>query len=281
MICQKTKCFRFLKSRRAPISESHLSVQVIGLGTVGKAQAYLLQKLGHIVYGYDPYLNDQNTPKGVILAKEMLTDVDMTFICTPEKSVDYIIAEMVMRKVQGLIVIKSTVPLGTTQRLMQCYKIHLCHNPEFLRDNKAFEDAINPSRIVIGFCCQTHSKKLVQLYKPLNKPIFEVSPTTSEAAKLTSNSLRAVNISFWNELSILCQETGVKIDELSEISDTAKVLGEWEGGKWGQRFFGKPYGGKCLPKDLEHLMAAFKSNGLNPAILEATKKINDTLRNQQ
>lgn len=249
-----------------------MKIQIIGYGVVGKAQGECLKHLGHQITVYDPILYPN---------KPIETNVDMTFICAPEKHVENIIAEMVKLKVKGLIIIKSTVPAGTTQKLMKQHNIHLCHNPEFLRENKAIQDTINPSRIVIGYCCQKHAQQLTQLYQPLNKPIYKVDPTTSETAKLVANCIRAVNISFWNELSELCTMTGANIKDVSDISDPAKVIGEYEGGKWGTKFFGKPYDGKCLPKDMKQLIEVFKTNGLNPAILEATEKINHTLQEGQ
>jgi UDPglucose 6-dehydrogenase len=157
---------------------------------------------------------------------------------------------------------------------MEKHRIHICHNPEFLREKYAFEDVLNPSRIVIGECCHKHGLLLEEIYKTLNKPIYRTNTQTSELIKLVSNSLRAVNISFWNELWLLCQKVNADINVLAEAADPGKVLSEWEGGCWGTRFFGKPYGGKCLPKDVKHLITAFILNGLNPAVLEATEEIN-------
>jgi UDP-glucose 6-dehydrogenase len=137
---------------------------------------------------------------------------------------------------------------------------------------------MNPSRIVIGLCCDGHSKLLVDLYAVLRRRILICKPTESELIKIVSNSLRAVNISFWNELHILCQKLGVDTKTIADGANPSKVLGEWEGGDWGTRFFGEPYGGKCLPKDMDHLSDAFRKYGLNPATVEAAQRINGSIR---
>jgi UDPglucose 6-dehydrogenase len=253
-----------------------MRTQIIGLGVVGTAQAFLLKKLGHSVIGYDLQAKDTNS--FVTQIKEPITDVDLTFICVPERAVSAVIGELVEKRVEGLYVIKSTVPVGTTEGLMKQHGIHICHNPEFLREKHAFEDVMNPSRIVIGQCCLEHGDVLALLYNPLKRPIYRTDATTGELIKIVSNSLRAVNISLWNELYLLCQRIQADIKTLAEAADPAKVLGEWEGGKWGTKFFGTPYQGKCLPKDATLLMSAFIENGFNPAILEGAQKVNEWFR---
>lgn len=241
---------------------------MVGFGVVGKAQAYLLRRLGHEVFVYDPY---------VLPDSRLERLVDLTFICTPEASVEEALKTLISEEVQGLYVIKSTTPVGTTEGLMRKYGVHICHNPEFLREAFAFEDVMNPSRVVIGECCSEHGNILAELYGKLGKTIYRTDPTTSEVVKLVSNSLRAVNISFWNELATLCERVGADIRVVAEAADPSKVLGEWEGGKWGTRFFKKPYGGKCLPKDIKILIRAFRLCNLNPKILEASEEINELI----
>jgi len=137
---------------------------------------------------------------------------------------------------------------------------------------------VNPSRVVIGECCKKHGDLLEQLYKALNKPIYRTDPTTSELIKLVSNVMRGLMISFWNYVYLLSQRVGANIEFIAEAADPGKVIGEWEGGKWGTRFFGKPYGGKCLPKDIKHLLNASREYGINTALLEATEEINELVR---
>ncbi len=250
--------------------------QVIGLGVVGKAQAFLLSKLGHKVYGYD--IRAVQPEQYFTLCNDPIQDVDISFICTPENAANEVIEKLKHYGVKGLIVIKSTVPVGTINCLMKDFDIHICYNPEFLRGKCSFEDVLNPRRIVIGECCSEHGNILKQIYKPLGQPIYRTDPTTGELIKLVSNSLRAVNISFWNQLYLLCRQVDADIKIVAEAADSGKVLGEWEGGKWGTKRFGEPYDGKCLDKDLDHLFKAFCECGVDPSILEATKKFNEQLK---
>jgi nucleotide sugar dehydrogenase len=259
-----------------------LKIQIIGLGVVGSAQAYLSRQLGHEVFGYDKNPEVYDKVKGLVddinPVNEPKKDVDITFITTPDSEVEKTVHWLLENKVKGIYVIKSTVPVGETLNMMKKYNVNLSFNPEFLRKNYAIEDVMNPSRIVIGECCKDHGDILEEFYKPLNKPIYRTDPTTAEIIKLVSNSLRSVMISFWNAVYLLSIKTGANINIIAEAADPAKVIGEWEGGKWGTRFFGKPYGGKCLPKDTKHLINSLKKYDIDPSPLEATEKINEFIK---
>lgn len=253
-----------------------MKIQIIGLGTVGKAEAFLLSKLGHKVYGYD--VNPEQQSEYAERTEALTSKTDLTLICTRENQIGKVVETIAQIKAKEQLVIKSTVPVGTTEQLMKHHSIHICHNPEFLREEHSFEDALNPSRIVVGQCCTKHGNVMRKLYKPLNRPMYVTDPTTSELVKLASNSLRAVNISFWNEMHQLCKKVGADIEMLAEAANPGKVLNEWEGGRWGTKFFNKPYDGECLPKDMKHLITAFVLNGLNPKILEVAEEINEEFK---
>lgn len=255
-----------------------LRIQIIGLGVVGSAQAYLMSKLGHDVFGYDinteKYQSIKRIVEDIVLLDRPKKDVDITFICTPECTIEEVISKLIDEKIEGLYVIRSTLPVGTTIRLIKKYNKHICHNPEFLREKHAFEDVIRPSRIVIGECCKNHGDILEKLYEPLDVPIFRTDPTSSEIIKLVSNVMRSMMISFWNTIYLLCQRVGADINIIAEAADPSKVIGVWEGGKWGTRFFGKPYGGKCLPKDIKHMIRVLKEYNIDSSLLESVEKIN-------
>jgi UDPglucose 6-dehydrogenase len=238
-----------------------MRVNVIGYGTVGKAQSFLLRSLEHEVFIFDPYLFPA--------VKCPEKDVDLTFICTPEHAVDEAVHNLIREHVGGLYVVKSTVSVGTTEELMKKYGVHILHNPEFLRENYANEDVVNPDRIIIGQCCEEHAEKLVSLYQPMNKPVFITDPTTSEAVKLLSNSYLAVLITFWNEANELAGKLGVNINEVAEL-----VRADHRMSAYGTCKFGQPFGGKCLPSNIDQLINAFHSQGLNPLLFEAVKKYN-------
>jgi UDPglucose 6-dehydrogenase len=238
-----------------------MRVNVIGYGTVGKAQSFLLRSLAHEVFIFDPYLfPDVKCPEN---------DVDLTFICTPEHAVDEAVQNLIKEHVDGLYVVKSTISVGTTEELMKKYGVHILHNPEFLREDHANEDVVNPDRIIIGQCCKEHVEKLVSLYTPMNKPIFVTDPTTSEAAKLLSNSYLAMLITFWNEANELAEKLGMNINEVAKL-----VRADHRMSAYGTSKFGQPFGGKCLPSNIDQLINAFRDQGLNPLLFEAIKKYN-------
>ena len=238
-----------------------MRINVIGYGTVGKAQTFLLQRLKHEVFIFDPYLFP------AIKCPEK--NVDLTFVCTPEHAVDEALQNLIRERVEELYVIKSTTSVGTTEELMKKYGVHIAHNPEFLREQYANEDVANPDRIIIGQCCKEHAEKLVSLYAPMNKPIFVTDPTTSEAAKLLSNSYLAMLITFWNEANELADKLGLNIHEVAKL-----VRADSRVSAYGTSKFGQPFGGKCLPPNLDQLIDAFHSEGLNPLLFEAVKKYN-------
>lgn len=218
--------------------------------------------LGHRVFIYDPF-------KGF---NEIKVDVDVVFICVDEFNLDNAVQTLVDHDVKGLFVIRSTVPIGTTRRLMDKHKRHICHNPEFLRQATAFEDVLNPDRIVIGKCCDVHGEFLRNLYAPLDKPIFVTTPGVSEVVKLVSNAYLSMLISFWNEIYMLVKKLGLDIKEVAEI-----VCADRRMSRYGTLKFGEPFGGKCLPKDLNHLIDAFHKMQLTPVLLYAVKKVNEEI----
>ncbi len=247
-------------------------VQIIGLGTVGVAQAHVFRKLGCNVYGHDPLLKKAPIEDITFSANKPFAQCDITFICTMERKVENVVKNLKASNYRGLIVIKSSVVPKTTKTLMAKYGLHICHSPEFLRERTSVQDALSPDRIIIGQCCKKHGKQLEMLYRPLNDQIIIVDPTTSETAKLLGNSYLALMISFWNQAHQLAQTLGISTSDLAKIVTTDKRIS-----KHGTKWFGESFDGKCLPKDLEHLINTFKAEGIKPTLLEATQQINDAL----
>ncbi len=246
-----------------------MKIQIIGVGVVGTAQAYLLSHLGHEVMGVD---HKRTTSEYAKMLKEPERDVDLTFICAQEAFVGEIAADLVSRKVKAPYVIKSTVPSGTTRSISEKHGIHICHNPEFLREQIALDDVIKPSMVVIGQCCPEHGNMLKNLYSPLGCPIFITQPTVSETVKLTLNSYLATLISFWNQVDEVTKALGISSAEVADIAKHNPRVSAY-----GTEFFGAPFGGKCLPKDLNQLIAVAQKAGIKPQLLEAIRDFNGTL----
>jgi UDPglucose 6-dehydrogenase len=246
-----------------------MRIQIVGVGVVGSAQAYLLTQLGHEVLGIDHHRSSFEYAK---MLKGLEKNVDVTFICTPEAAVPAAIGDVVSNGVQGIIVIKSTVPPGTTKMLTDKYRTHICHNPEFLREKTAFDDALHPASVVIGQCCPEHARILNEIYSPLKCPIVITRPDVSETVKMTLNSYLATLISFWNEINEFATAFQISTQELAEIVKLNPRVSTY-----GTEFFGSPFGGKCLPKDLNQLINSYHQVGVKPQLLEAIRDYNGTL----
>lgn len=248
------------------VKKSLLTINVIGYGVVGKAQAHLLERLGHRVFAYDPALKKT----------ELAIHADLTFICTPEQVMDEVIHFLHSRGVNPPYVIKSTVSLGTTARLEHKFSTHICHNPEFLRERSPFHDVLHPDRIIIGECCPTHGQKLAELYQSMQKPIFRTTPAVSETVKLVANAYLSTLITFWNEINELTTLLNIDINEVAKA-----VTADTRISRYGTMKFGEPFNGKCLPKDMNHLINSFHTEGLNPLLFETINTFNNLLDARQ
>jgi UDPglucose 6-dehydrogenase len=243
-----------------------MRIQIVGVGVVGTAQAYLASHLGHEVLGYNPGKNSSPYAK---MFKDLQTDVDVTFLCTPETIIESSIEALVRNKVKGLFVIKSTVPSRTTETLSKKYGVHIAHNPEFLRESVSLEDIIHPQVVVIGECCSEHAEILKEFYSPLGCPIIVTQPTVSETVKLTLNSYLATLITFWNQIDEMAKALGISTSEVARITKHNPRVSAY-----GTDFFGAPFGGKCLPKDLDQTIQVSQRAGIKPRFLESVRDFN-------
>ncbi len=229
-------------------------ITVIGhKGVVGSATYQLFQNLGYDVHGTD---------KG-----DAIPISDVYFICVPEGKVEEVIEILP----DGLIVIRSSVPPLTTERLSREYHRHICHNPEFLHAAVALIDAHNPDSIVIGECCQEHGQIIEDIYRPLCCPMVRTEPRISEMVKLTRNNYGACIISFWNEIEAICRKVGINGHKVGMIASLDPIITPK-----GSRLHGK-YGGTCLPKDARQMIKFAREIGLEPKLLEAVEEINNAL----
>jgi len=162
-----------------------------------------------------------------------------------------------------VFVIKSTMTPGTTERLNAQYKnIHICYNPEFLREATAVEDFKNQDRIIIGGPREA-TNVVKQMYERAypNVPVTKTSSTIAELVKYTTNCFLAVKVAFANEMALLCESLGEDYDKVVEYATKDKRLGQshWAvPGPDGRRGFG----GSCFPKDLNALMQLFEKQGV-------------------
>ena len=181
------------------------------------------------------------------------------------------------------VVMKSTVPVGTTEEVETMIRNRLAKrkvkatvtaasNPEFLREGSAVRDFMEPDRVVIGTTDAKTREKIVSLYKPLGVPILATNPRSSEMVKYASNALLAAKISFINEIANVCE--GVDAD----ILDVASGVGMDK--RIGPQFLsaGIGYGGSCFPKDTEALVYIAGRGRVRSNILEAVVATNKAQR---
>jgi UDPglucose 6-dehydrogenase len=175
-------------------------------------------------------------------------------------------------------VTKSTVPVGTAERVTRLVKEHtradfeVVSNPEFLKEGAAIKDFQNPDRIIIGTESERARENMRRLYSPLarvNRPILFVSPQTAELVKYAANAMLASRISFMNALTGLCEKIG------ADIKDIAQGIGLDT--RIGSRFLqaSPGYGGSCFPKDVRSLVDTMEHYQLNANLFRAIDGVNE------
>lgn len=184
------------------------------------------------------------------------------------------IAESVER--DCLVVVKSTVPVGTNDKveqfirdfLVRDVKVEVASNPEFLAQGSAVHDTLHAARIIIGTESREAEAILKKIYEPFNLPIVSVNRRSAEMIKYACNDFLALKISYMNDIANLCELVGADIDAVAEgMSYDARI---------GSRFLnaGVGYGGSCFPKDTKALKYLAKQNGYTLRTVEAAVDVN-------
>jgi UDPglucose 6-dehydrogenase len=182
-----------------------------------------------------------------------------------------------------VIVTKSTVPVGTGERLRTLVREHqkgrnnfgIVSNPEFLREGAAIDDFMRPDRVVIGSRDEEAIAIMKDLYRPLyliETPIVITSLEAAELIKYAANAFLATKISFINEIANLCDLIGC------DVHDVAKGIGM--DGRIGRKFLhpGPGFGGSCFPKDTRALSSVARDFGGNSLIVDAVIEVNERQR---
>ncbi|WP_348003196.1 UDP-glucose/GDP-mannose dehydrogenase family protein [Pseudolysinimonas sp.] len=295
-----------------------IRITVLGTGYLGATHAVCMAALGYDVLGVDvdqskiDALSSGTLPffePGLpgLLAESLATGRlrfttdfaeaaafgDVHFVCvgTPQKPgshaadmryVDSAVTELASRITRrALIVGKSTVPVGTAERLAQLARevspagdlVELAWNPEFLREGFAVEDTLHPDRLVFGVASEWAEERLRQVYAPIlaaDTPLVVADLRTSELVKVAANSFLATKISYINAMAEVCEATGADINLLAEaLSHDARI---------GGRFLkpGLGFGGGCLPKDIRAFQARAQELGVGHAVafLDQVDQIN-------
>ncbi len=181
-----------------------------------------------------------------------------------------------------VVVTKSTVPVGTSEKVKQAILEELekrgenipfdvASNPEFLKEGSAVNDFLKPDRIVIGTESKRARKVMQRLYKPFvlnGHPILFMDITSSEMTKYAANSMLATKISFINDIANLCEIVGADVDNVRRgIGSDPRI---------GNKFIypGTGYGGSCFPKDVQALIRTADENNYSLDLLKAVEKVN-------
>ena len=176
-----------------------------------------------------------------------------------------------------IVVNKSTVPVGTCQKVTDAIAAHgvdnfdVVSNPEFLKEGYAVEDFMKPDRIVVGSNNPESLDKMERLYSPFvrqGNPIIKMDPVSSEVTKYAANSYLATRITFMNELANFAEAVGADIDMIRQGMGTDDRIGK--------RFLfaGIGYGGSCFPKDVNALIKTATENDANLSILGMVDEAN-------
>jgi UDPglucose 6-dehydrogenase len=287
-----------------------MNLTVIGTGYVGVITASVFADFGNHVFGLDidkkrietlkkgkvPFYEPQveeflkrglasGRLKFTTSYKESIPHSEIIFICvgTPQKesgevNLDYVfeVSKQIASYIKSgtIVVIKSTVPPGTTDQIKKIIKkitkknFSLASCPEFLREGQAIEDTLHPSRIVIGSDDSKTIQTLLNLHKPINGKIIICDVNSAQMIKYAANAFLATKVSFANSIARLCDKVGAD----------AKLVMDGIGydPRIGRQFLypGLGFGGSCFPKDTAALSYLAKSVGCPLKIIDVAKEVN-------
>lgn len=190
------------------------------------------------------------------------------------------VARDVARAMNGykVIVDKSTVPVGTAERVRDVVRRETTHpfsvvsNPEFLKQGAAVDDFMKPDRVVIGAEDPKAAELMVALHKPFTRtgaPIMVMDCASAELSKYAANAMLATKISFMNEIANVCEAYGADVDRVRQAMGSDRRIGP------AFLFPGVGYGGSCFPKDVKALVKFSADKKYDFKILKAVESVNE------
>ncbi len=261
--------------------ENNKKIGIVGVGMVGGAlKKYFEGK------GIQPYVYDKGKNFG---SMEEVNKADIIFLCVPtpfdteKQSFDLTYVEESCQNILGskIIIIKSTVVPGSTQKLQEKYPYHkFLFNPEFLTEVTSEQDMNYPDRQIIGYTKESYTiSKDVMMLLPL-APFERIIPSTeAEMVKYFGNNWFAVKVAFANQVYDLCQKLNLDYKNIMESAAADKRIGPSHLEVFHKGYRG--YGGKCLNKDIRAMIEFADKNGVNLKIHKTTEEINNKLMEDQ
>jgi len=183
---------------------------------------------------------------------------------------------------ESVIVNKSTVPVGTTEKVKSIIdeglkkrgvkvKFHVVSNPEFLKEGDAIQDFMRPDRVIIGINSKYALDILRQLYSPFtmnHDRLITMGVKEAELTKYAANAMLATKISFINEIAHICDELEIDVESVRKGIGADSRIG------YSFIYPGAGYGGSCFPKDVKAIIHTAKKAGVEPLVLDAVEKRN-------
>ena len=265
-----------------------MKIGIVGQGYVGTAI-----KVGFESYydleTYDKYSEEKSTMQ----LADMVESCEVIFVCVPtpmnkDGSCNIDVVEGVIKQINKLltdwksdkkpiVVIKSTVPPGTTEKLHKKFKnVNVIFNPEFLTEANFIDDFKNQTRIILGGT-RKGTNKLRQIYSKVfpTAHIIKTHSTIAELVKYMTNSYLATKVSFANEMYQICEKFDMDYDKVVEYATLDERLGVTHWSVPGpDGYLG--FGGHCLPKDLSALIEV--ADDLDVDVLRSTQRTNNKVR---
>lgn len=221
--------------------------------------------------------------------KDAATKSDVIFLCLPTPpgadggaDLKYVlqVANDIARIADGrkVIVTKSTVPIGTADRIREIFRenkrdgFEVASNPEFLKEGNAIQDFMFPDRVVVGVEDGDAEKILTELYEPFVRtgaPILVMETRSAEMVKYAANAFLATRISFMNEIAGLCEKLGADVDKVrSAIGYDNRI---------GPKFLfpGIGWGGSCFPKDVKALIKMGEEISVETSVVSSVNAVNE------
>lgn len=281
-------------------------IAIVGSGIVGKAtgKAFLAKGFTVGFIGRSPeqiekLRNEGFTAHGRNDFTKGDYDYDMTMLTVPTPnqngkinldSLELAVIDLGKKlrhtKNYHVVVVKSTCVPGTTENLVvKTIEEHsgkkvgkdfgACMNPEYLRENSAYEDSIDPWITVIGEYDKKSGDILMQVYEDFDCPIYRCTLAEAEMQKYVHNLYNATKITFYNEMRHIAKEIGVDAQKIFKYT-AFSCEGMWNP-KYGIKDKG-PFSGACLPKDVKSFLHWAKRNGFNTHLLESVFIVNENMK---